>query len=69
MLNIGSGEECGICVPSRNVVALKDALVLMLNNPSYADECSQRAKLRVKEMYSMSNVWGQLKTTWYKAAK
>ena len=69
MLNAGSNEECGICVPPKNVVALKDALTLMLNHPDYANECSQRAKFRVNDFFSMPIVWEQLKSAWYKAAK
>lgn len=69
MLNIGSEEECGICVPPRNVIALIEALAFMLNNPSYANLCAQRAKHRVNEMYSMPIVWNQLKLAWNLAAK
>jgi len=69
MLNAGSNEECGICVPPKSVVALKDALTLMLNHPDYANECSQRAKLRANDLFSMPIVWEQLTSAWYKAAK
>ena len=69
MLNAGANEKCGICVPPKNVVALKNALALMLNHPDYAKECSQRAKLRVNDLFSMPIVWEQLKSAWYKAAK
>ena len=66
MLNYGSDEECGICIPTREVEALRDALIMMLNDPSYSSQLSQRAIKRVNELYSMPIVWKQLKSAWLK---
>lgn len=64
MLDI-DGDRCGICVPVKDVNALKMAIASMLEDSKYASGMGERAKKRVHNEYSIQKVWGELATIWY----
>ncbi len=64
MLDIGNGENFGICIEPKNVDQLKDAITKMLNEKEYARNCGMNAQKRVNELYSMPIVWTQLENIW-----
>lgn len=64
MLDIQNGFCNGITVKPKNIDELKKALVLMLNDRKYANQCGQNASERVNSLYSMYNVWKQLEDIW-----
>lgn len=64
MLDI-DGERCGICVPVKDVNALKMAIASMLKDSKYAASMGERAKKRVYNEYSIQKVWDELATVWY----
>lgn len=64
MLDIESQNPCGICVPSRNVERLREAIECLLEDTVLAAEYGNRAKSRVNEMYNIQNVWKQLLSVW-----
>ena len=64
MLDITNGMRCGICVKPFDVDGLRDAVVVLLNDEDYACRCGSNAKKRVKEVYSMSQIWNQLTNIW-----
>lgn len=64
MLNMESPEPCGICVPSRNVAKLREAIEYDLNNPYEASVMGERARRRVYAEYSVDKVWKDLAEVW-----
>ncbi len=64
MLDINGNDKCGICVPAKDVAALKNAILTMLNNRGYAIKCGNNAKTRVYNLYSMQVVWSKLEQLW-----
>ena len=64
MLDIHGDNNCGICVPVKDVNKLQHAIEKMLNNPQYAQECGQNAKNRIRTFYSIDFVWDKLLQLW-----
>ena len=64
MLDIEHGFNNGICVKPKDVVGLKNAIEMMLNDRDYALQCGRNAQLRVQEQYAMPVVWNQLTSIW-----
>lgn len=64
MLDIESEDNCGICVPPKNVSELKKAIIKLLVDRKYASQCGQNAKNRVFEQYSMPTIWRKLTAIW-----
>ena len=64
MLDVGSDKPCGVCVPVKNVVALRNAIIELIDNPKKAAELSRNAKERVYGLYTMPKVWEQLAEIW-----
>lgn len=64
MLSIGSDKPCGICVPTKDVAALRNAIVDLLGDASKVNELGQNAKKRVFDEYAMPIVWGKLVSIW-----
>lgn len=64
MLAVDSEKPCGVCVPIKNVDALRNAIVESLNDFEKAAEMGRNAKKRVYEQYTMSKVWEQLVMIW-----
>lgn len=64
MLDVGSDKPCGLCVPIKDVDALKNAIVELIGNPVKAVELGQNARQRVYEQYTMPKVWEKLVGIW-----
>lgn len=64
MLDIINGYKHGVCVEPKNVDALREAILKMLDDREYALECGRNAQKRVNDLYSMPKVWSQLETIW-----
>lgn len=64
MLDSKNGENYGICIHPQNVDELKYAISRMLEKPSFAKNCGENAKKRVKEMYSMPVIWNHMCNIW-----
>lgn len=64
MLEIGSDVPAGVCVPPRNVVALRDAIESLLNDSNRKEQLSIRAKTYVTAKYSLETVWAQMVAVW-----
>lgn len=69
MLDIDHRRRYGICVKPRQVRELCEAILWVLNNEHLAIEMGKRAQERVKELYSMPNVWEQLTKIWIELAE
>lgn len=68
MLDINGENNCGICVPVRDIDQLKVSIKKMLDNPSFAAACGHNAQQRVNAQYSMPVVWKQLTGIWKELA-
>lgn len=64
MLDIEHGDMYGICVPPRDVEALRQGILRMVSDTKYADACGKNAKRRVVEKYSMSSIWNRMVEVW-----
>lgn len=64
MLDINGSSPCGICVEPKNVEALKEAIIKLLEDNDYAQTISERAVRRVNEYYAIEKVWVQLTEIW-----
>ncbi len=68
MLDIDGKSPCGICVPIKNVEALRQAIVYMLEHTSEAIKLGENARSRVNDMYAIPKVWEQLVGIWKEVA-
>jgi ATP-dependent DNA helicase RecG len=57
MLDIDGDNPCGLCVPPKDVQALKWAIEKMLNDADFSHKCGDKAKGRVRSLYTMQKVW------------
>jgi glycosyltransferase involved in cell wall biosynthesis len=64
MLDIGGPDECGVCVPPRNVDALADAIRMLVNNPQQCDQMGRKARQRAEKLYSVPVSCEQLVKLW-----
>lgn len=64
MLNIYSNEPCGLCVPPKDVGALRTAILNMLDDEYFAKGCANRAYNRVRDLFTVDKVWQQLFSIW-----
>lgn len=64
MLETENGQQFGLMIESRNVNALRDALLQMLDNSKMKDECGRNAQKRVEERYNIASVWRQMVGIW-----
>lgn len=64
MLDVEHENQCGVCVSPKDVNGLYKAIVEMINNKYFAMQCSINAQKRVKEEYSIEEVWCKLKSIW-----
>lgn len=67
MLNMEGEKPTGICVEPKNIDQLRDAIMKMLDDREFADECGREAQKRVNEMYSMPVVWEKMTSVWRSA--
>lgn len=64
MLAIKDTTNFGLCVEPKNKIQLKEAIIKMLEDRSFAINCGLNAQKRVYEEYSMTTVWSKLKQIW-----
>lgn len=64
MLNINNSNRCGVCVPVKDIVALRVAIEKYLDDEMLAQTHGNMARKRVFEVYSMPKVWTQMETIW-----
>lgn len=63
---LGKDENSGIIVKPKDTVGLKHALLSMLGDMNFAQKSGNNARSRVKDLYTMPKVWGQLVNVWKK---
>lgn len=64
MLDIENKNSCGICIKPKQISELKDAIVKMLDDKTFAYSCGYNAQKRVMDNYSMPIVWDQMCLIW-----
>lgn len=64
MLDIGGPQQCGMCVPPRNVPALVDAIHRLISAPQLCRQMGLKARQRVEQLYSVPVGCGQLVDLW-----
>jgi glycosyltransferase involved in cell wall biosynthesis len=69
MLDIGGGQECGICVTPKNTDELAAALSRLLNDPQLRETLGQKARQRAEQMYSVPVGCKQLLDLWRSMVK
>jgi glycosyltransferase involved in cell wall biosynthesis len=69
MLDLGGPQECGRCVPPRDVDALSTAMAELLDNPGLRAELGNRARKRAEQLFSGPVACGQLLDLWRSVGK
>ncbi|MEI6177114.1 MAG: glycosyltransferase [Verrucomicrobiota bacterium] len=69
MLDIGGPEECGLCVPPKDVAALTDALGQLLADEERRRMLGQRGRTRAARLYSVPVGCNQLLALWQSVAR
>lgn len=64
MLNVFSSEPCGICVPPKDPIKLKEAILDIISNKKKAECMGNNAKLRVREKFNIKGVVEKLLKAW-----
>lgn len=64
MLDIDSSAPCGICVPSKDIDSLRDAINKLLADENQRNFLALNAQRRVNQQYSITSVWNQLLKIW-----
>lgn len=64
MLEEENGNSFGIMVEPKNVLQLNQAIVRMLDDEVFKNECRENVQKRVQERYAMSTVWNDLTRIW-----
>ena len=67
MLEKEGNNECGILVPPKDEDSLQKAIVHLLMNPAYKENCGKNAKDRVTKRYTMAAIWSQMVKIWNNA--
>lgn len=62
------GKRYGLMVAPKDSMALKDAIMRMLNDKVFKVECVNNAQRRVNERYAMPKVWKEMVDIWKIAA-
>lgn len=65
MLNIGTAEECGICIPARDKDQLREAIVSLMANQGKAALMGKKARLRVHKEYNIESVANRMLAAWH----
>lgn len=69
MLEEDEKGHYGTIVEAKDIEGLRQALLGMLTNIPYRNECKINAMRRVSERYSMSSVWSQMEIIWSNTLK
>jgi glycosyltransferase involved in cell wall biosynthesis len=68
MLAFDHPSPCGLCVPIRDIEALREAIRALLSSAHAAEEMASRAKERVGAEYSPAAVFAQYELAWRNAS-
>jgi glycosyltransferase involved in cell wall biosynthesis len=69
MLDVDSDTTYGICIEPKNIDQLRDGIIKMLDDRTFAINCGLNAQKRVNEQYSMPIIWKRLIDIWINTAK
>lgn len=69
MLEEENGNSFGIMVEPKNVLQLNQAIVRMLDDEVFKNECRENVQKRVHERYAMPTVWDGLTRIWEEFSK
>jgi glycosyltransferase involved in cell wall biosynthesis len=69
MLGIKTPTPCGICIPAKNQIKLKNAINNLINNKTEIKTLGNRAINRVLETYTTEKAYNQYKEIWSRAIK
>jgi glycosyltransferase involved in cell wall biosynthesis len=69
MLDIGGPEECGVCVPAKDMGALAEAIRMLSDNGKRRAELGARARRRAERLYSVPVGCAQLLDLWRSLSK
>jgi len=64
MLDSGSDNPGGICIPPRDADVLCEALAIMLNEKAFAMQCAKNARAKALEKYNSKIIWESLMDVW-----
>jgi glycosyltransferase involved in cell wall biosynthesis len=64
MLEEVDGRHYGLMVEPKNARQLHNAIVKMLENESFKNECRENVKQRVSERYNMPIIWKSIVDIW-----
>lgn len=64
MLDMNGEKPAGLCIPPRDVEQLRLAILKMLTDRNFANECGKNAKERVNNLYDISIVWQHMLDIW-----
>ncbi len=65
MLNIGTAEECGICIPARDKEQLCEAINSVMSDTNMAALMGKKARLRVHKEYNIESVANKILAAWH----
>ena len=68
MLDTGDGRNAGVIVPVRDAVALREAVIGLMDDDGRKKEFSRLSVQRVNDAYAVGIVWEQLLSIWGNAA-
>ena len=69
MLDVNSDIYYGLCIEPKDTKQLKEAIIRMLEDRTFAISCGINAQKRVNEQYSMPAVWNKLTNIWISTVK
>jgi glycosyltransferase involved in cell wall biosynthesis len=64
MIDKNDNNECGICIPAKNIEKLKDAMDYMMNNPETSMKMAQKAKDKAFKQYTMKHIASEYEQIW-----
>jgi glycosyltransferase involved in cell wall biosynthesis len=68
ILAINSDKPCGLCIPPQNIEKLKEAVVMLVNDPNLIDLMGKRGLERALGQYNLEHIMNQYKKIWKTAA-
>jgi glycosyltransferase involved in cell wall biosynthesis len=68
MLNVDGDNPCGICVETKNIVQLKEAIKILLHDKELCVKYGETGYNRVQDIYSINKVFNQYLNLWDKYA-
>lgn len=69
MLNINSDSPAGLCIPSKDIEALKDSIEKILSNDELGNQFGQNGMIRVLEKFTIDKIFEEYQIVWQTVAK